>query len=289
MKLARVFPRVVPNATPVDDFAFHDHPGLYPPVDIEKVMISVTFTWDKSRAEELAMSWRHVAPVTVGGPAYDDPGGEFEPGMFLRADRGYTITSRGCPNHCWFCKAWQREGRKPRPITIRDGWNVLDSNLIACPADHVNAVFDMLERQPARVRFTGGIEAALLREWHIDRLARLRPEILYLAYDTPDDREPLHTAAAMLTRAGLTTHHTRAYVLCGWTAADTEGLFESDTIDAAEARCREVAALGIMPMAMLYNNAASRPESDAKAWRKWRRTWASPQIVGAKMRKEPIP
>ena len=35
-------------------------------------------------------------------------GGDFVPGRYLAP--GYVITSRGCPNRCWFCSVWRREG-----------------------------------------------------------------------------------------------------------------------------------------------------------------------------------
>lgn len=95
MKIARVFPRHT-AMTPDDELAFVDCP---PPMlilpEIDEVHISVAFSWDKARAEQLAEMWRAVGvPVTVGGRAYRDPGGDFVPGMYIK--KGAVITSRGC-------------------------------------------------------------------------------------------------------------------------------------------------------------------------------------------------
>ena len=98
MKIARVFPRKT-KASPTDSLSFFDVPGMFDEADA--VHVSVAFTWDIERAEWLAEQWRSVAPVQIGGPAHNQPGAAFVPGMYLSA--GYVVTSRGCPNSCWFC------------------------------------------------------------------------------------------------------------------------------------------------------------------------------------------
>ena len=275
MKLLRVFPRKT-KATPDDQDVRYDYPTLFDEADAVKV--SVTWTWDKSKAEDLAEAWRVVTSnVDIGGPAYDDPGGEFEPGLFLRY--GYVITSRGCPNHCWFCSIPRREG-VIREIQIRDGWIVQDNNLLACSRTHIEGVFTMLTtmltKQRKRPRFTGGLEAARLEDWHVEKLAELRPETIWLAYDTPDDWEPLIQAADKLKRVELIgrNHVSRCYVLVG---------FKGDTFEAAQKRLESVIGLGLMPMAMLFDH-AQRHTHDRQQWIKFAREWANPWIVGIKMR-----
>lgn len=85
MKIARVFPRKT-NATPQDELAFFGTPPLLLLPEIDEVHVSVTFTYDKQIAEDLAEEWRLAGvPVKIGGPAYDDPAdGEFIPGMYLK-------------------------------------------------------------------------------------------------------------------------------------------------------------------------------------------------------------
>lgn len=88
MRIARVFPRRT-KATPDDPLAFTGPPPFLDLPEIDEVHISATWTYDKPLAEELAYQWEMVGvPVIVGGPAYDDPGGEFTPGLYLK--RGYT-------------------------------------------------------------------------------------------------------------------------------------------------------------------------------------------------------
>ncbi len=262
--IARVFPRRT-KATPQDEYAFTDEPGLFVPEDITEVHVSVAFTWDMERAERLADSWARIAPVKMGGPAFNQPGGEFEPGKYLR--EGYTITSRGCFNFCWFCAVWKRE-KGLTELPIHDGWNVLDDNILACSESHIRAVFAMLKRQKRKTEFTGGLEAKLLKPWHVDLIRDLKPHQLFFAYDTPDDWEPLVNAAKLMSEGGcLNRTLCRCYTLIG---------YPKDTIEDAERRLTQVLSLGMFPMAMLYRD--ERGETDIE-WRRFQRLWARPSII----------
>lgn len=263
MKIARVFP-VRTKATPVDELSFVDCiPDLFTP-SVDEVHISVAFSWHKERAEELAAAWDHVAPVRIGGPAYNQPGADFVPGRYIRD--GYVITSRGCPNRCWFCAVWKREPALIE-LPIVDGWNILDDNILACSERHVREVFAMLKRQKARAEFTGGLEAKRLESWHVQLLSELRPAQMFFALDTPDDEEPLRNASAMLREAGFTRHHMRVYVLIGG---------PRDTFEQAEVRLRLCVSLGFFPMAMLWRDESGI--TDPK-WRRFQREWARPALI----------
>lgn len=269
-RVARVFPRKT-SASPSDSLAFFTAPSMFTKEsEITEVHVSVTFSYDVELAECLARAWESIAPVKIGGVAFGDPGGQFEPGVYLKP--GYTITSRGCPNKCWFCDVHAREGNI-REYEIRDGWNLLDSNILACSDKHITKTFKMLARQSHRAEFTGGLEAARLKYWHVDLLWSLCPAQMFFAYDTSDDREPLYEAGKLLRHANFTRSHMRCYVLIGWPA---------DTFDAAEQRLLDTWEFGFMPMAMLY-----RGKSDAepdKEWQKFQRLWARPALTKAIMR-----
>jgi hypothetical protein len=270
MKILRVFPRRT-NATPDDGLVHIGYPDLFSlNTEPDKVHISVAFTWDLPAAERLAKEWARIAPVEIGGPAAGERGGEFKPGMYLK--KGYVITSRGCPNRCWFCSVWRREGEALRELPITDGWNLLDDNLLACSDGHIKDVFAMLSRQRRRPRLTGGLEAARLKSWHIAELAKLKPDGMFFAYDTPNDREPLYEAGKMLGAAGFNTRQLRAYVLIG---------YPGDTLDKAESRLFDCVNAGFTPMAMLYRDTSGDRDP---AWIKFARPWARPAIIHAKIK-----
>jgi len=247
----------------------NQYPGLFDEADL--IHISVVFTWDMDRAERLARAWEQVAPVKTGGPATGMAGSDFIPGRYLKP--GYVLTSRGCPNNCWFCTVWKREGREIRELPIVDGWNVLDDNLLACSNDHQKKVFKMLEKYKGKVEFTGGLEAKRLKQWQCDEIFKLKPKQIFFANDTPDDVDPLFEAGKMLRNTGFTfsSHCMRAYVLCG---------YKTDTFEAAEKRMIQTITAGFMPMAMLYRDAEGDRNPE---WIKWQRQWARPAIIASKM------
>ena len=272
IKIARVFPRRT-KASPDDELAFFGPPDLFSQAD--EVHVSVAFTADKSRAEQLADDWKNVAPVKVGGVAYGDRGEEFIPGRYIK--RGYTFTSRGCPRRCWFCSVWKRDP-VPRLLPIQDGWDILDDNLLACQESHVRAVFVMLARQGRRVQFTGGLEALALEDYQVGLLADLRPRPnCFFAYDPGDPFETLRSAASRLLAAGFTScsHRLRVYVLIG---------YPRDTLELATKRLTDMLRIGFTPHAMLWDPETPSAERyrPGPEWRRFQRAWARPAIIHAR-------
>ena len=254
MRLIRVFPRRT-KATPDDALAYVGPPDLF--AEADEVHLSVAFTWDIPRAEQLAEQWKYLAPVQMGGPAYEKDGQlyplAFEPGRYIK--QGYTFTSRGCPRRCWFCSVWKRMPQATPLAVIHEGWNVLDDNFLACPESHVREVFTMLRRQHRQIEFTGGLEALSLQDYQVDLLASLRPRpVMFWAYDPQDALETLEDAAHRLQAAGFRrgSHRLRCYVLVG---------YPKDTFAAATARLCDMLRIGFTPMAMLW-----RPERPAEMW-----------------------
>jgi hypothetical protein len=270
-RIIRVFPRVT-KATPQDDLCRFADPNLFDEAD--EIHISVAFTADKQKAESLAETWRHVAPTKVDGVAYGNPGHDFTPGMYIK--HGYTFTSRGCPRRCWFCSVWKRDPI-PRLLTIHDGWNILDDNLLACPEAHVRQVFAMLARQKRQIEFTGGLEARAMEDYQVGLLADMKPRPnCFFAYDPGDPFETLKSAADRLIEAGFTSrsHRLRVYVLIG---------FPKDTFTGAEKRLNQMLSIGFTPHAMLWQpeTPAAEKHRPAPEWRKFQRQWARPAIIHA--------
>lgn len=270
MRVIRVFPRLT-RATPIDELVvINRNPTFFDEAD--EIHISVTFDNDIEKAEKLYKSWKFIGETKIGGPAFNDAG-EFIPGMYLK--EGYVITSRGCPNHCYFCKVPYREG-EIRELEIKDGYNLADNNILACSDAHVEKVFNMLSRQKERIIFSGGLEAKLLKEWHVAWLKKLRLTAVWFAYDEPNDLEPLVEAGKLLRKYRLFTrsHTMMCYVLIG---------YKGDTTEKAAERCRTVIKLGFFPQTMLYDE--GNHVKDLGLWKKFHRVWANKFIVGTEFRK----
>lgn len=276
MKIVRVFPRKT-KASPDDELAFFGPPPFN--MEADEVHISVAFTADKPKAEWLAEQWQHVAPVKIGGVAYEDEtyykthSVEFVPGMYIKP--GYTFTSRGCPRRCWFCSVWKRLPTSTAIPNFPDGWNVLDDNLLACPRPHVETVFTMLRRQGRQIEFTGGLEALSLQDYQVGLLADLKPRPnCFFAYDPGDPFETLQSAAKRMIEAGFTasSHRLRVYVLIG---------YPKDTFELAEKRLKQMISIGFTPHAMLWQPETPSAEKyrPAPVWKSFQRRWARPAII----------
>ncbi len=275
MKILRVFPSRT-NATPNDHLCRFDVPGLFDPPECDEVHISVTFTWDIPHAQYLYQSWKMVHPVVkIGGPALDDPGGEFVPGRYLKP--GFVITSRGCINRCPYCMAQKREGHI-RELPIMEGWNIVDNNILATSKEHFLTVMEMLKRQHEKPIFTGGLEADLLTDWHAEQLRSTMPDRMFFANDRPGDIVKLKTAQEKLQKVGFTRSHLYAYVLIG---------YENDTIPEAENRLKETWNAGYMPFAMLYRDQEGKKRSDD--WQRFGRIWQRPAITRCLMSPKSTP
>lgn len=272
MKIARVFPTKT-SMSPTDPLAFFGPPTLEAiAAEPDAVHISVTFTWDLEKADELFYQWEMLGvPVEVGGPAFGDRMSEsFTPGLYLR--EGMTITSRGCPKDCWFCDVGKCANGRVIELPVQDGWNILDDNILATSDVHFRAVIDMLKRQKQRPVFSGGLEPEYMTAEKAALLVECKPKTLYTAYDTLDDYEHLRNMARLLWAAGLSrrSNTVKCYMLCG---------YPEDSMEAAEKRAKQIMGLGFLPFAMLYRNQTGRRDPE---WRKFQREWANAVIVGRK-------
>lgn len=259
--------------TPDDPLVFFLEPSLFDrSAEIDEVHISVTFTWDLEKADELYDAWSALGvPVEVGGPAFEDRMGDtFTPGLYLR--EGVTITSRGCTKDCWFCSVPQCAHGQIVELPVQDGWNVIDDNLLGTSEEHFRAVIAMLRRQQKRAVFSGGLEPSLLQPWQAELLREINPATIYTAYDTKDDYEPLRQMAGILWDVGFSPkrHTIKCYCLCG---------YDGDTFDAAEQRMKQIMDLGFLPFAMLYRDESGET---TREWRRFQREWANAWIVGKK-------
>ena len=210
-------------------------------------------------------------PVKIGGPAYGDRMGGFEPGKYIK--KGYVFTSRGCPNNCWFCFVAKAAKGKIKELPITEGFNILDDNILATSEEHFRGVCEMLRKQKERPIFTGGIEARILKPWQAELLKSIKTKRLYCAYDTKDDLEPLVRAGKIFREAGFTekSHALCCYVLIG---------YRGDDFEKAEKRLKETITAGFVPYAMLYRDEKGETK---KEWRKFQREWIRPEIVTKKI------
>ena len=183
-----------------------------------------------------------------------------------------TFIANGMCSHN--CSVWKREPEL-KELEIKPGWNVTDDNLLACSDQHIKDVFAMLQKQKHRIEFTGGIEAALLKPWHIDLLTSINLKRVFCAYDTPDDYEPLVEAGKLFKEANITHENRKAscYVLIG---------YPKDTITDAMERIKKTLFAGFTPFAMLWRN--DEGEFDYK-WKPLQREWANPIITAVNCKK----
>jgi len=232
----------------------------------------VVFTWDKPKAENMKQAWEsYGCRVSIGGPAYEDPGGEFTPGKYTKI--GITYTSRGCNRQCPWCYVPVREGKIRELKTIHVGNVLQDNNLLMCSRSHQEKVFAMLKTQHA-IRFSGGIDARMLTDWHIERFKGMKINEIWLAADHVDSLSYTLRAIKSLVSAGFSRNKIRCYVMVG---------YGQETMSYAEERLRNVYLAGALPFAQLYDRVL-----DKKPWNKLVRTWSRPAAIKTLMKNKEI-
>lgn len=268
-RIIRVFCRQT-SYTPTDEYAFvGPPPGLFIP-EHDEVHISVSFTWDKPLAEELAFQWESVTnkPVKLGGPAYHSEAGDFTPGLYVR--KGITFTSRGCNNNCPWCGVREIEGAL-REIPITPGNIIQDNNFLQCSRAHKDKVFDMLRKQRG-ICFRGGLETDLIDDHFVDAIRGLRIAELWLACDTDAQLPRFKKACEKLVKAGFTQRQIKCYSLIG------------KDMEAEEERNREIFRAGAMPFSQLYRDFTETKTEYSAEWRAFERQWQRPAATVAHMR-----
>lgn len=267
--MIRVFPRRT-KWTPTDDLAFVGDPPLsiFRPPEMP-VMVSVVFEWDIAEGERLRRAWSDYYPdVRIGGPAFGDPGGEFVPGRFIK--KGVTITSRGCPRSCPWCRVHDREGAI-RELEIKPGYIVQDNNLFACSRNHIERVFDMLRAQKRGIVFSGGIDARIFSKYHLDLLSTIKFNDLWFACDTVAGLHDLKRVAGLVK--DISIEKRRCFVMIGR---------PPETIAMAEKRLASVYELGFLPFSQLYRGPGQIKYS--KEWSRLNKKWSRPALYRNKDR-----
>lgn len=250
--------------TPTDDCAFVGDPPLFRP-EADEVHVSCCFTWDVREAERLQEAWAlYYDDVKIGGPAISGSRGEFIPGKYVK--EGVVITHRGCNRRCPWCLVPVWEGGL-HLLSIQEGWIENDNNLLACPREHQEAVFEMLRGQKKRVSFPGGLDARLVDDWVAGQLKSLSIEQVFLAADTEVALKPLEEAIKKLSF--LNRRQLRCYVLIA---------FDGETISEATRRLEAVWKIGCLPFAQLYQP-PDRFIKYSYGWKQLARTWSRPAAM----------
>lgn len=216
--------------------------------------VSIPFTWNlpQIRVELMAGSliWDQVV---VGGPApmlmphilQGIPGVTFResmPGVLQRVNPRATKTTLGCPRRCGFCGVRTIE---PEYVELED-WpdlpEITDSNLLAASESHFDRVMDRLEKWQG-VDFNQGLDARLLTDHHVERLARLKRPMIRLAIDSMAVADTWADAVRRLRAAKVPIKSIRCLAVVGF----------NDTPDEANSRLQFVRDHGIEPSPTWYH------------------------------------
>jgi len=274
MKILRVFIRKT-SQTPQDNLIQIGEPDLFTP-EADEIHISCLFSWDKQQSLRLKEIYEEIyksSLVKLGGPAfphsYKD---EFVPGMYVK--KGMSITTRGCSFNCPWCLVPKMEGKFRELKNIAVGNVIQDNNILLSNREHLSKVFAMLKSQ-RNIRFLGGLDSRLLKDWHIEALRTLKIRELWFSFDCWDRERTLIKAIEKLRQIGFSRNKIRCYVLAGF----------NKPIQEAEGRLRLAYEVGALPFIQVHQSMDKSRRELNKNDHQFVKKWSRPAIIKALMGK----
>lgn len=223
-------------------------PGLFGG-SVDKVFLSVIFSWHAPLALEIAMRYKDVAEVECGGPGMfaltkwwaDRAGFECLRGLDDRFEkqRGnyiMTFASRGCPVGCYFCIVPKLEGLEqtldwdfqPAPV-------LCDNNLSALPAEFQEHIIRRYQESGVKLKdANSGFEPITFDGATYERWKEILRGPWRFAFDTTQEEPQVKRMMDILE--GVAPHKKQVYVLIG-----------NEPISACHERAQKVIAWGGEP------------------------------------------
>jgi hypothetical protein len=138
-------------------------------------------------------------------------------------DGSIIFSSRGCIRNCIFCAVPKLEGK---PSHVRYSIKHLiypkhtrvilwDNNILGC--SNWRSVFDELHEIGLKVDFNQGLDARLFTDEVAEKLAKLRMEVIRIAYDDLRTREAVEKAIQCMSDAGIKKRKIIVYTLYNYT------------------------------------------------------------------------
>ena len=212
--------------------------------DGDTLLLSVVFTWQLPLAAEEVRAARFLGyPIRVGGPAVRLMPDFLPPEVVDLSDDGdwlsrhnpdATRTSAGCPRGCSFCAVPKLHPEQREITDFRPAPLVCDDNFLACSEKHIRRSVDRL-RGVHDVDFNQGLDARLLKPWHLDLLTSLDLGPVRFAWDSAGCEKPTMRAVSASVAAGIPKRSIRVYILIGYGETPEEALYRHETVKATGA------------------------------------------------------
>ena len=255
---------------------------IYPLIDKppDRVCIGTLFTYDRRPVIETVLATRGAWPnaeVSIGGlwaslmPADVQATTGIAPHVGLLdwaedvppawdlwpGDTSVAFASRGCVRRCPWCAATTHDGAGFRPKSVATVLSQLDlsrlkvelwdNNILAHPG--FAELAERLIGLGKQVSIPQGLDARLVTWENAYLIRRLGARNVYLAYDSPEMREPVRQAIDLLRRRGVSGNHLLVYVLYDFYDPTTG---QGDTPDEIYRRVDEICRWGACAYPMRY-------------------------------------
>jgi hypothetical protein len=218
----------------------HSDFDLFTP-KLSKAYVSAIFSWEAPKAATIVeeLDWRGTA-VEWGGPGLSmETRRDIEDYPLEDFDCSYTST--GCIRDCPWCivpRMWNG-------VRELDEWGyapkMLDPNVLATSDEHKVKVIKKLAGR--RVEWNGGIDTRLVDRKNAQFLADTSTLMIFLAWDSGDDEQPLVTALENLKAVGINPRNqVKVYILTGYECGWVSGWYRAERTKQMEAT----------PFVMLY-------------------------------------